>query len=58
MVIATALSADADYLVSGDKELQGLKQYDDVQIVSPVTILAILDDVPSTEPALYPGRIS
>ncbi len=43
MVIATAVSAGADYLVTGDRELQDLRAYADVRIVSPRRFLAILD---------------
>jgi putative PIN family toxin of toxin-antitoxin system len=44
MVIATALSANVEYLVSGDKDLQDLRAYGGVAIVSPRQFLAILDD--------------
>lgn len=42
IVIATALAADAEYLVTGDKELLRLKSYRTVRIVSPLEFLEIL----------------
>jgi putative PIN family toxin of toxin-antitoxin system len=42
VVIATAVAADADYLVTGDKELLRLKAYRSVRIVSPLEFLEIL----------------
>lgn len=42
IVIATALAADAEYLVTGDKELLRLKSYRTVKIVSPPEFLEIL----------------
>ena len=35
LVLATADSADADYLVTGDRQLQRINPYERVQIVSP-----------------------
>ena len=35
VVIATALAADCEYLVTGDKDLLVLKRYNDIRIVSP-----------------------
>ncbi len=43
MIIATALSAQVDYTVTGDKELQDLRSSNGVRIVSPREFLAILD---------------
>jgi putative PIN family toxin of toxin-antitoxin system len=42
IVLATALSAGADYLVTGDKKLQDLGSYQGVIIVSPGAFLASL----------------
>lgn len=42
-ILATAVSARADYLVTGDKELQDLGSYRDVSIVSPRAFLGILE---------------
>ena len=53
LIIATAVSAEAEYLVSGDKELQDLRSYGQVKIVSPAAFLAILDaqpDAPTPAP--------
>jgi putative PIN family toxin of toxin-antitoxin system len=46
MVIATAVSAEAEYLVTGDKELQGVRRHRGVRILSPREFLAILDNQP------------
>ncbi|MGE3270822.1 MAG: putative toxin-antitoxin system toxin component, PIN family [Chloroflexota bacterium] len=43
LILATALSARADYLVTGDRQLQALGSYQGVQIVSPRTFLGVLD---------------
>jgi putative PIN family toxin of toxin-antitoxin system len=43
LVVATAVSAHADYLVTGDTQLQALGSYEGVQIVSPRAFLDILD---------------
>jgi putative PIN family toxin of toxin-antitoxin system len=43
LVLATAVSARADYLVTGDTRLQALGSYEGVQIVSPRAFLDILD---------------
>lgn len=42
-VLAAAISAKADYLVTGDRPLQSVGTYEDVQIVSPRHFLDILD---------------
>ncbi len=42
LVLATAVSAAADYLVTGDKQLQRLGGYHGVAIVSPRDFLALL----------------
>ena len=43
LILATALSASADYLVTGDTKLQALGSYRGVQIVSPRTFLELLE---------------
>ncbi|CAN5577944.1 putative toxin-antitoxin system toxin component, PIN family [soil metagenome] len=43
LVIATAIAGDADYLVTGDKELLRLRSYKTVAIVSPQEFLEILE---------------
>ncbi len=42
MVIATAISSDVDYLVTGDKGLLDVGEQRGVQIVSPRRFLALL----------------
>jgi predicted nucleic acid-binding protein len=42
LVLATALSANAGYLVTGDEQLQKLGNYQGVQIVSPRAFLDVL----------------
>jgi uncharacterized protein len=42
LVLATAVSAKVEYLVTGDSKLQGLGSYEGVRLVSPVEFLAIL----------------
>lgn len=44
LVLATALSGNADYLVTGDKGLLGVGRYQGVTIVSPRDFLNILDN--------------
>jgi uncharacterized protein len=43
LVLAAAVSATADYLVTGDKQLQRLGAYQGVTIVSPRQFLTLLD---------------
>ncbi|MBI4505431.1 MAG: putative toxin-antitoxin system toxin component, PIN family [Chloroflexi bacterium] len=43
LVLATAVSAQADYLVTGDTKLQKLRTYQGVSIVSPREFLEILE---------------
>ena len=43
LILATAVSARAEYLVTGDRQLLALQQFQGVQIVSPRDFLAILD---------------
>jgi putative PIN family toxin of toxin-antitoxin system len=42
MILATAVSAKADYLVTGDTKLQGVGTYNGVTILSPKQFLDIL----------------
>lgn len=50
LVLATAVSAGADYLVTGDRKLQALGSYRGVIIVSPRVFLSLLTDAaPSTD---------
>jgi predicted nucleic acid-binding protein len=42
LILATAVSARADYLVTGDQQLQGLGTYQDVTVASPRQFLEIL----------------
>ena len=43
LVLATAISAPAEYLVTGDKNLQQLGTYQGVRVVSPRTFVDLLD---------------
>ena len=43
LTLASAVSAHADYLVTGDKKLQGLCSYQGVRIVSPRAFLEMLE---------------
>lgn len=49
LILATAVSARADYLVTGDRQLLALHTFQGVRIVSPREFLAILD-LPDVEP--------
>ena len=42
MIIRAALEGEADYIVSGDRHLKALREYQGVQIVSPAAFLGIL----------------
>lgn len=42
LILATAVSAKADYLVTGDTKLQGLETYSGVRILSPRAFLDLL----------------
>jgi len=44
-VLATAKAADANYLVSADKDLLDLKEYEGIQIVDEKTFLQILEEL-------------
>jgi predicted nucleic acid-binding protein len=43
LVLAAAVSAGADYLVTGDKQLLRIGRYEGVTIVSPRDFLTLLD---------------
>jgi putative PIN family toxin of toxin-antitoxin system len=43
LILATAVSAEADYLVTGDRQLLALADYEGVQIISPREFLTILE---------------
>jgi putative PIN family toxin of toxin-antitoxin system len=43
LILATAVSARADYLVTGDRQLLALQSFQGVQIVSPREFLAVLN---------------
>ena len=45
MFIACALSADAQFLISGDDDLLNLKTYGHIRIVNPVEFLREIEDV-------------
>ncbi len=47
LTLATAVSGKTDYLVTGDKKLQQLRNYQGVTIVSPREFLDILESQPS-----------
>ena len=42
LILATAVSGEVDYLVTGDRKLQGLHAYEGVRIVSPREFLNVL----------------
>ncbi len=42
LILATAVSAQADYLVTGDRQLQKLSSYQGVNILSPRSFLEVL----------------
>ena len=45
-IIACALEADADFIITGDPHLLNMKQYREIQIVTPRAFLEILDREP------------
>jgi putative PIN family toxin of toxin-antitoxin system len=48
LIVATAVSANADYLVTGDTRLQHVRTYNGVTILSPKQFVATLkDDLPN-----------
>jgi len=50
LLLATVLSSGADYLVTGDRQLQRLGKLGDALIVSPATFFALLSEIyPSTD---------
>ncbi len=51
LVLATAVSASADYLATGDKQLQQIGSYEGVKILSPRAFLTILAE-PEDEAAV------
>jgi uncharacterized protein len=50
LVLSSAVSAAADYLVTGDRKLQRLGSYEGVTIVSPRQFLDLLDEQKPGEP--------
>jgi uncharacterized protein len=46
LVLATAIAAEADYLVSGDKYLQRIVEFRGIPIVSPREFLDLMLDLP------------
>jgi predicted nucleic acid-binding protein len=42
MVIATAIRAQATYIVTRDNDLLSLQQYEDITIISPEAFIAIV----------------
>jgi uncharacterized protein len=46
LVLATAIAAEADYLVSGDKYLQRIGEFRGIPIVSPREFLDLMLDLP------------
>lgn len=42
LVLATALASAADYLVTGDRELQELREHDGIAIITPAAFLELL----------------
>jgi putative PIN family toxin of toxin-antitoxin system len=45
LILATAVSANADYLVTGDKQLLAIGYYEGTKIVSPREFLTILEQM-------------
>jgi hypothetical protein len=43
LILACALEAEADYIISGDRHLLNLKHYRQIQIVTPAAFLDILN---------------
>lgn len=42
-ILECAVKAKADFIVSGDKHLLGLKKYEDIRVVTPAQFLKILE---------------
>jgi putative PIN family toxin of toxin-antitoxin system len=49
MILASALAARADYLVSRDKDLLSITEYSGTKIITPEAFLAVLRDRPGIE---------
>jgi uncharacterized protein len=47
MVVACALAADADYIVTRDKDLLSLEAYQEIEIIAPEAFLHVLRKRPS-----------
>ncbi len=54
LILATAVSAGANYLVTGDRRFQALGSYDGVAIVSPRAFLDVLEAVENPVANVYP----
>ena len=50
MIIACALKAEADYIVTRDKDLLSLGVYEGVRIVTPRQLLELLEGSPPASP--------
>ena len=50
LILATAVAGNVDYLVTGDRQLLALGEYDGIQIVSPATFMDILRSQDMTLP--------
>jgi predicted nucleic acid-binding protein len=50
MVLATALTGNANYLVSEDKDLLVLNPYEGIQIIDAFVFLGILESIDAGEP--------
>lgn len=42
LILACALAADADYIISGDPHLTDLGEYEDIQVIRPAAFLEML----------------
>lgn len=51
IILACAAGGNADYVVTGDDDLLTLKEYKDIQIVTPAEFLAILFPIPPIQPS-------
>jgi len=51
LILATAVSAEADYLVTGDLKLQRLEAYQEVTILAPKAFMQLLDEQFPEDPA-------
>jgi putative PIN family toxin of toxin-antitoxin system len=52
LILATAVSGRADYLVTGDAQLQKLAHYHSIPILSPRAFLPVLDQQEDREPPI------